>query len=82
MSNYNIDACVEHFRKLLSGQLERCERLEKGVGRTDFSGRISADINPNPHIYDKCGDSLIFEAFAIDFDTIIAIMLENYVFLW
>ena len=35
------------------------------VGRTDFSGRISADINPNPHIYDKCGDSLIFEAFAI-----------------
>ncbi len=34
---YNIDECVAHFRKLLEGQLERCERMEKNSGRTDFS---------------------------------------------
>ncbi len=37
MSNYNIDSCVEHFRKLLIGQLERCERMENAAGRTDFA---------------------------------------------
>ncbi len=35
--NMNIDAQVEHFRKLLEGQLERCERMENGSARVDFA---------------------------------------------
>ncbi len=37
MNGYNIDAQVEHFRTLLTSQLERCERMEKGEGRVDFA---------------------------------------------
>lgn len=34
---YNIDEYCEHFRKLLEAQLLRCERMEKEVGKCDFS---------------------------------------------
>ncbi|MBQ6752303.1 MAG: isocitrate/isopropylmalate dehydrogenase family protein [Clostridia bacterium] len=32
-----IESAVEHFRGLLTEQLERCERMEKDAGKTDFS---------------------------------------------
>ncbi|MBQ1451599.1 MAG: isocitrate/isopropylmalate dehydrogenase family protein [Clostridia bacterium] len=32
-----IESAVEHFRGLLTEQLERCERMEKDTGKTDFS---------------------------------------------
>lgn len=35
--SYNIDEYCTHFRKLLESQLERCEKMEKNAGRTDFS---------------------------------------------
>ena len=34
---YNIEEYCNHFRNLLMSQLERCEKMEKSSGRTDFS---------------------------------------------
>ena len=34
---YNIEEYCNHFRNLLISQLERCEKMEKSSGRTDFS---------------------------------------------